>query len=182
MTRNKYLSAEWCYSRYNAIKQRLANDASYADCSMCEEWETFSTFKQWIIENSVQGWDIDKDLRIEGSKIYSPQTCIFVPTTLNKAFKGDYAKKKGYPKGVRIQKSGRYQSIMYRNGKGINLGTFNTIDKASLVFQKALILHRYKVVNTYQDDPRLAALIDVLKKRLKNQAEKLKPLLRANNL
>ena len=36
----------------------------------------------WWLENQVDGWQLDKDLVGDG-KLYSPDTCVFVPSWVN---------------------------------------------------------------------------------------------------
>lgn len=59
--------------------------------TVCEEWLYFSNFKKWFDEN--YRWDLDeKGIRLdldkdllsnENNKIYSPNTCIFIPNNIN---------------------------------------------------------------------------------------------------
>lgn len=56
---------------------------TYVGVTVCEEWLIFSNFRKWWVSNSVDGWELDKDLLVVGNKIYSPKTCLFVPPWLN---------------------------------------------------------------------------------------------------
>mgnify|MGYP007124213904 CR=1 FL=1 len=67
-----------CYS--SKVQQKRQ---TYIGCSVCEEWKYFSNFKQWYDTNYKEGFDLDKDILVEGNKIYSPDTCCFVPHYLN---------------------------------------------------------------------------------------------------
>ena len=71
-----------CYS-----KKGLEKRSSYAGCTVCEDWHKFSIFKKWFDENYVEGWCVDKDiLSPPNNKIYSPDTCCFVPNEINVLF------------------------------------------------------------------------------------------------
>lgn len=59
------------YLRYGAI-----------GVTVCEEWHTQSSFTEWFKNNYIRGWHIDKDL-VGDSTIYSPETCVFIPKSLN---------------------------------------------------------------------------------------------------
>ena len=63
---------------------------TYKDCSMCEEWHNFQKFAEWYYNNyyEVEGerMCIDKDILVKHNKIYSPDTCIFAPNTINNLF------------------------------------------------------------------------------------------------
>lgn len=76
-----------CYdeSQYSRNK-----GASYKNCEVCERWHFLSNFVQDIkklkgyedwVEN--EGMSIDKDMLSEGEKIYSPESCCFVPISEN---------------------------------------------------------------------------------------------------
>lgn len=56
---------------------------TYQDCTVCEEWLTFSNFRRWMEQQDWKGNHLDKDLLVTGNKIYSPQTCTFLHPTVN---------------------------------------------------------------------------------------------------
>lgn len=56
---------------------------THTDCSVSEEWLTFSNFRSWMEKQDWQGKQLDKDLLFEGNKIYSHKTCVFVTQMVN---------------------------------------------------------------------------------------------------
>ena len=69
---------ERCYSaKYRERKP------TYRDCSVVTEWHLFSNFKSWMKKQQWEGKQLDKDLLIEGNKVYSADTCIFVTPMVN---------------------------------------------------------------------------------------------------
>ena len=61
-----------CYSdTYHAAK-------AYKDVFVCDSWHNFQTFAKWFTDNYIEGYQLDKDTKILGNKIYSPATCCFV--------------------------------------------------------------------------------------------------------
>lgn len=50
----------------------------YSDCSVCVEWHNFQVFAEWFEENYVDGCQLDKDKKIKGNRIYSPDACLFI--------------------------------------------------------------------------------------------------------
>ena len=46
------------------------------------------------------GWELDKDILVKGNKIYSPDTCCFVPKEVNTVFTKRQSKRGDYPIGV----------------------------------------------------------------------------------
>lgn len=61
----------------------LGRNPTYVGCSVYPEWLSFSNFKKWFDENYVEGFVLDKDILVKGNKVYSPETCRFVPQYLN---------------------------------------------------------------------------------------------------
>lgn len=63
---------------------------TYITCEASEEWYNFQNFAEWYEENyyEVDGerMELDKDILFKHNKIYSPETCIFVPQTINLLF------------------------------------------------------------------------------------------------
>lgn len=67
-----------CYSEKYQRKS-----PTYVGCTVCEEWLIFSNFKAWMEKQDWEGKVLDKDLLVEGNKIYSPSTCKFLPNEIN---------------------------------------------------------------------------------------------------
>ncbi len=74
-------------------------NTSYTDCIVCPEWLTFSNFSGWVDGQPNKDWQsscLDKDLFLKSSKIYSPETCVFVDNKVNsfivtrKGMRGEY--------------------------------------------------------------------------------------------
>lgn len=83
-----------CYSSYYLEKQ-----PTYRGCVVCEEWLLFSNFRKWMVGQewripSGKALHLDKDFLVEGNKIYSPETCIFLHQRVNN-FRGDCAHRRG---------------------------------------------------------------------------------------
>jgi hypothetical protein len=81
---------------------------SYKDCTVAEEWHNFQNFAAWYDDNfyEVEGeiMCLDKDILVKGNKVYSPDTCIFVPLTINNLFVKSNASRGNYPIGVSLRK------------------------------------------------------------------------------
>lgn len=59
---------------------------TYAGCSVVESWHNFQVFAKWYTEHrnyGKKGYQIDKDLKYPGNKIYGPDTCDVVPAIVN---------------------------------------------------------------------------------------------------
>lgn len=58
----------------------------YKGCSVAEEFHSFQNFAEWYrkkIYPSEYKLELDKDLLIDGNKIYSPSACCFLPKEIN---------------------------------------------------------------------------------------------------
>ena len=95
---------ERCYRSSNESRP------SYIDCTVCEEWLTFSNFKAWMEKQDWQGKELDKDILVNGNKVYGPDFCAFVDKSVN-LFMMDRASSRGlYMIGVSLEKNGRFRS------------------------------------------------------------------------
>lgn len=102
---------------------------TYEDCSVCDDWLTFSSFKAWFDRCNVEGWHLDKDLLTPGNKVYSPYTCLFIPRGLN-YFANSNARQRGdLPLGVHAM-NGRYEAGIRESGKRRHIGYFDTPQEA----------------------------------------------------
>lgn len=61
---------------------------TYKGCITCSDWHNFQKFAEWFYENYPNDnspYDLDKDIRVKGNKVYSPDRCKFVPRKDNVA-------------------------------------------------------------------------------------------------
>lgn len=70
---------------------------TYIGCTVCNEWHNYQNFARWYNENyykiNDEQMEIDKDILLKGNKIYSPEFCIIVPSSINCLFiKSDVAR------------------------------------------------------------------------------------------
>jgi len=122
-----------CYSvEYHKLQP------TYKDCAVCDEWLLFSNFRAWMVKQDWVGMELDKDIKIKGNKVYSPETCLFVPRVLNSLL-GTCGKRRGlYPLGVSLDRqTGKYRAEISSNGKRNKLGRFDTPELASASYQAA---------------------------------------------
>ena len=62
---------------------------AYMGCVVTPEWHALSRFKAWMETKTWQGCELDKDLKIPGNRVYSTETCLFVPKVVNNFFIGE---------------------------------------------------------------------------------------------
>lgn len=133
---------ERCYSaKYHRIQP------TYIGVKVCGDWLSFMAFRKWWAENQVDGWQLDKDL-LSDDRIYSPETCIFVPSWLNNFTTHRAAKRGEWPIGVYFDKrSGKLKSrCNHPFGRQEYLGHFSTPDEAHAAWlaRKLEIAHELK--------------------------------------
>lgn len=113
------------YSRWINMLDRCYgkhNKSCYEDCTVCEEWLTFSTFSIWMSSQDWEGKQLDKDLLLKDNKMYSPTTCIFIDSYIN-TFIADIHKNEGlHLKGVWYDKvRDNYQAGIRDYKEGISV-------------------------------------------------------------
>lgn len=87
--------------------KRHETHPTYKGVTVCDEWLTFSNFRKWWIDNHKDDWQLDKDLLVAGNKVYSPETCIYVPRWLNSLTISSGARRGKYKIGVNWNKAGQ---------------------------------------------------------------------------
>lgn len=110
-----------CYN----IKNKDYNNYGYAGVCVCNEWLYFSKFKEWFddkypynLEKLGVKLHLDKDLLSNDSKIYSPDTCIFLPNKVNNFLSNKYSTNTSGYTGVSWDKN--------RNKWVVNISDFNS--------------------------------------------------------
>jgi hypothetical protein len=97
---------------------------SYIGCSVAEDWHNFQNFAKWFEKNynpeTMHKWQLDKDILVKGNKIYSPETCCFVPSEINNLFIKRKVDRGRYCIGVSFNKRDKLYSanISAKNYKG----------------------------------------------------------------
>ena len=85
--RNHGMSGHPLYRKWQDMMQRCYNPNSRVfqyyggkGITVCEEWKQDPVkFIEWGLQNGYEeGKDIDKDIRVPNSLVYSPETCSFV--------------------------------------------------------------------------------------------------------
>lgn len=81
---NKEAYKKWYMMLYRCYDPlQLNRRPSYQNVFVCDAWLNFQNFAAWFELNNTKGKHLDKDILIDGNKIYSPETCLFVTQTEN---------------------------------------------------------------------------------------------------
>ena len=142
------------YTRWRNIFYRCYSNkqTSYKDVTVCEEWYNFQNFAEWMEKNynpeTMQGWQLDKDILVKGNKIYSSETCCFVPREINGLFVRTTNKDISHS----IDKNdGKFVSYISKKGKTINLGRFDTYAEAFRVYKTAKETYIKEVADKWKE-------------------------------
>lgn len=99
----------------------------------------------------LSGWELDKDILQKGNKLYSKETCCFVPLEVNSLLvKSDKARGE-WPVGVSFNKArGKFEVYLKINGKTKNAGRFNTLEEAFQAYKLSKEAHIKVVAQQWQ--------------------------------
>ena len=152
-----------CYSAKEHARQ-----PSYIDCYVCDEWLSFMAFREWMMMQDWEGKQLDKDLIGDG-RVYSPNTCCFIPSELNTLLQSDVKTNTSGYAGVSWKKQkNKWVSQIRVNGKTKYLGYFTDpkdghiaycIAKADLIEQhlatetnEAILLGLCRLITQYRSN------------------------------
>lgn len=129
---------------------------TYKDVEVCKEWYNFQNFAEWCYsqkffntkDDNGRAYQLDKDILVKGNKVYSPETCCFVPSEVNNLLLSSRANRGEYPLGVsrvrNIDKFGAYVRGRYS-------GTFNTPEEAFSKYKESKEKHIKTVAEKWKD-------------------------------
>lgn len=134
---------------------------TYIDCEVCEEWLNFQNFAKWYYENyyevNNEKMCLDKDVLVKHNKIYSPDTCIFVPQAINKLFTKRQNDRGESVIGATLWKNGKYMVRCcvydFETGKSKKeyLGLYESQEKAFQVYKYYKEKNIKEVADHYKD-------------------------------
>lgn len=149
-----------CYSKLSPT-----SSPTYVGCTVVEEWKRFSVFKEWMQQQDWEGKHLDKDILVEGNRVYGPDTCIFVDRAVNNFFSISHSGKRGghsvgavWDKGM--GKFRAYCKNPFQEGRKSpdKLGVFDTEEGAHLAWKKRKHEFAQKLAEL-QTDERVAEVL-----------------------
>lgn len=118
-----------CYS-----PQYLDLYPTYRDCHVDPRWLNLSCFKAWMDNQKYEGMVLDKDLLVPGNRIYSPETCLFIPAWVNSLLANLSSKRRTLPMGVGL--CGKRFKASYKSfGKVVFIGAFDNPEEAHVAYR-----------------------------------------------
>lgn len=126
-----------CYSEKYKLRYK-----AYDGCTVSDNFKNFQYFAEWCNNqpgfNEV-GYQLDKDLLISGNKLYSEDTCVFIPRVLNcfyTTYNGEFGE--GVSKRKRSSKFEANITLLGM-GKKKYLGSFTNKESAQEAYLVAKI-------------------------------------------
>ena len=152
----------WC----NMLKRCYSDEfkkkrPTYEGCEVSEKFKSYEYFYEWCnrqIGFGNEGWHLDKDLLVKGNKVYSEETCIFIPKDINLLLTKRTALRGEYLIGVCWHKRDKVfvATVNKNRGKRENLGSFDTEIEAFNAYKEAKESYIKEIANKWkgQIDPR----------------------------
>jgi hypothetical protein len=139
---------------------------TYKDCAVCDEWLFFSKFKAWMEQQDWKGKHLDKDLLLEGNKLYSPETCVFVDQKVNNFITDAGAIRGELPVGVSWHKRDcKYIARISDGGKLKVVGYFDCPNEAHEAWRKA----KHEIALVLAKEQTDLRVVDALYNRFKQE-------------
>lgn len=152
-----------CYNSWHGMMERCYSEKTklrqprYRECTSSVDWLNYSNFKKWFDKNyyevGKERMCLDKDILVKNNKLYSEDTCIFVPNIINVLFTKTNKFRGKYPIGVYYKKKNKKYiaqcSEIQSNGKKsqTHLGLFNTPEEAFNAYKE----YKEKVIKQVAD-------------------------------
>lgn len=124
-------------------------NVTYHDCLISKEWECLQNFAYWYETNYKEGWHVDKDILVKGNKVYSSETCCFVPQEINNLFTLRSNYRGALPIGVH-KVGNKFKAQISRYGVRIPLGDFDTPEEAFYTYKIAKEEYIKEVANKWR--------------------------------
>lgn len=134
-----------CYSSKCQEKQ-----PTYIGCSVDERWHNFQVFAEWFENNYKEGFELDKDILIRDNKVYSPETCCFIPKEINTLLLKRQNGRGNLPLGVSYhKKNNTFIAELSIRGNSMYLGSFKTKEEAFEAYKIAKESHIKKIADKF---------------------------------
>ena len=136
------------YGLWNNMLQRCYYDTykkkyqTYKDCEVSENFKSYEYFYEWCNQQigfDNEGWHLDKDLLTKGNKVYSEDSCIFIPNEINLLLTKRTTSRGKHLIGVCWHNASKSFIAMVNKNKGKQeyLGLFNTEIEAFNTYKTA---------------------------------------------
>ena len=157
----KYDTSDIAYSRWKSMINRCYNPRvwdtfpTYEGCTVCDEWLYFQSYAEWFYTacpGDPSMYDVDKDLLCPNNKIYSPETCEFLPRAINILVKNDSGNNKYGCVGVHWDTQKQKFRVRFEfQGKKFSGGYYTDLKDAQEAYVKLKKEKIRKAAQLYKD-------------------------------
>ena len=128
---------------------------TYEGCKVSDKFKSYEYFYEWCHKQvgfGVDGWQLDKDLLVKGNKVYSENTCVFLPHEINQILVKRTASRGEHLIGVYWHSKGKaFRAQVNKNkGKPEHLGSFKTELEAFNAYKTAKESFIKEVANKFK--------------------------------
>lgn len=113
-------------------KEYQDKNPTYKDCTISDSFKYFHLFFAWYkyqIGAKWEGYCLDKDLLIKDNKLYSEDTCVLLPASINQLLVKSNAIRGELPIGVSVDRN-TYRASCSIGGKYVHVGSYSNPDDA----------------------------------------------------
>ena len=115
----------------------LSSGRNIYGSTVCEEWHNFQNFAEWFYNEPNSDnpeFRLDKGMRVWGGRLYSPETCSYVPKCFHVWMTTKPRVSRELPRGVHPS-GAKYLVMLNGDGRNNYLGTFETVAEAQEVYE-----------------------------------------------
>lgn len=162
-TKDKKAYSTWASMLNRCYSPKVhAKRPTYIDCSVTPEWHNFQNFAVWFYENYKEGLHLDKDILVQGNKVYAPEKCMFVTKEINNLLLDSTSRRGEYKRGVTKYQNRYKAQYNDSNKKKTHIGMFTTEQEA----HEAYIEYKYALIKQVADKQTEPLKSSLLKWRL----------------
>lgn len=158
ISQNEYNTWQRMLERCTAkcwVRQPFYNGTTCSD-----NFKSYTFFYEWCnaqvgfgnVDSNNKYWHLDKDLLVKGNRIYSEDTCVFIPQKINNLLTKSDSSRGKYPIGVTWHKVRLKFCTVCSDGHGKqkHLGYSDTPEEAFLIYKKFKENLIKQVANEYE--------------------------------
>ena len=151
------------YDLWRSMLQRCYSDdfkkerPTYEGCEVSDKFKRYEYFYEWChkqIGFGNEGFHLDKDLLVKGNKVYSENTCVFIPREINSLLIKRGASRGEHLIGVCWDKTKKafVARVNKNKGKREHLGYFTTELEAFKAYKTAKEAFVKEQANKWKDE------------------------------
>ena len=148
------------YDRWTGVVERCHSEKfklrclTYEDSAISDDWLKASLFKDWMETKDWSNKVLDKDILFPGNKLYSAETCVFVPKEINVAFSTNVKNlNRDLPTGViYLEREDKYLAQITTHGKLRKILRSKSLEEVILAYKRARESYIKELAIKHKDD------------------------------